>query len=68
MKQMARKLIAGPQARMEYNFVQTTLYELIAAINEGILPEEDWIVTDTVFELFETGRARFLAPIDSDAI
>jgi len=36
------------------------LYELIAAINEDILPEEDWVVTDAILELFESGRAKFL--------
>lgn len=41
--------------------LQTTLYDLIAAINEEIMPEEDWAVTDAVLELFETGRARFLS-------
>jgi len=68
MKKMAKRLSAGPQAGAEFNSVRTTLYELIAEINEDILPEEDWVVTDAVLDLFETGRARFLAAIDSDAI
>jgi len=41
--------------------VQTTLYELIAAINEDVSPHEDWIVTEAVLELFETDQAKFLA-------
>jgi hypothetical protein len=36
------------------------LYELIAAINEDVLPVEDWVVTDAILELFESGRAKFL--------
>lgn len=50
----------GMQVSAELNSVQTTLYELIAAINEDVLPEEDWMVTDAVLELFETGEAKFL--------
>ena len=50
----------GMQVSAELNSVQTTLYELIAAINEDVLPEEDWKVTDAVLELFETGEAKFL--------
>ena len=41
MKKEAEKLAGGPRAGAEFNSVQTTLYELIAAINEDILPEED---------------------------
>ena len=52
---------AGMQAGAELNSVQTTLYELIAAINADVLPEEDWIVTDAVLELFETGQAKFIS-------
>ena len=55
-----KKLSIGPQAGEEFNTVQTTLYELIAAINEDVLPEEDWVVTDAILELFESGRAKFL--------
>jgi hypothetical protein len=42
------------------NTTRTTLYELVAAINEQVLPEEDWIVTDVVFELLDTGRVEFI--------
>lgn len=56
-----KKLSTDPQAGEKLNTVQTTLYELIAAMNEDVLPEEDWVVTDAVLELFESGRVRFLA-------
>jgi hypothetical protein len=52
---------AGMQAGAEFDNVRTTLYELIAALNEDVLPDEDWVVTDAVLELFETGQAKFLA-------
>ena len=43
------------------NSIQTTLYELIAAINEDVSPDEDWIVTEAVLELLETGQTKFFA-------
>ena len=41
--------------------VKTTLYELIASINENVSPEEDWIVTEAVLELLETDQVKFFA-------
>jgi len=38
--------------------VNTTLYELIEAINEELEPEDDWLVTDTVLDLIETGKIK----------
>jgi hypothetical protein len=61
MKMMDQTFNAGMQVGGELNSVQTTLYELVAAINEDVLPEEDWIVTDAVLDLFETGQAKFLS-------
>ena len=61
MKILNHTFNSGRQGNKELNTFQTTLYELIAAINEEVLPEEDWIVTDAVFELFETGHAKFLS-------
>ncbi|MGD8881317.1 MAG: hypothetical protein PVI82_05475 [Desulfobacterales bacterium] len=60
MKMMDQTFNAGTQVGAELNTVQTTLYDLVAAINAAVLPEEDWIVTDAVLELFETGHAEFL--------
>ena len=45
----------------ERGMVQTTLYELIEALNQEVHPEEDWIVADAVMDLFKSGRARFLS-------
>jgi hypothetical protein len=61
MKIMDQTLIAGMQAGAKLNTVQTTLYELIAAVNEDVLPEEDWMVTSAVLKLFDKGQAKFLA-------
>jgi hypothetical protein len=60
MNKTAKLLSDGAQNGAELNTVETTLYELIAAINEDVLPEEDWVVTDAILELFESGRAKFL--------
>ena len=60
MNKTAKLLSAGAQNGSEFNTVETTLYELIAAINADVLPEEDWVVTDAILELFESGRAKFL--------
>jgi hypothetical protein len=60
MNKTAKLLGDGAQNGAEFNTVETTLYELIAAINEDVLPEEDRVVTDAILELFESGRAKFL--------
>jgi hypothetical protein len=60
MNKTAKLLSDGAQNGAELNTVETTLYELIAAINEDVLPVEDWVVTDAILELFESGRAKFL--------
>jgi hypothetical protein len=38
--------------------IQTTLYDLIAAVNETLNPNEDRIVTAIVMDLLNTGNAR----------
>ena len=45
----------------ELPLVQTTLYKLIAALNEEVHPAEDWFVTVAVLHLFDTGQAKFLS-------
>ena len=60
MNKTAKLLSDGAHNGAELNTVETTLYELIAAINEDVLPVEDWVVTDAILELFESGRAKFL--------
>ena len=38
--------------------IQTTLYDLIAAVNETLAPNEDRIVTEIVMDLLNTANAR----------
>ena len=41
--------------------VKTTLYELIGAINDAVKPGGDWLVVETVLDLFDTGQVKFLS-------
>jgi hypothetical protein len=61
MEILSQTANSGRQGSKELSIVQTTLYDLIAAINEDVLPEEDWIIPHAVFELFATGQAKFIA-------
>jgi len=47
--------------RPKLTAVKTTLYELIGAINDAVQPGEDWLVVETVLDLFDTGQAKFLS-------
>ena len=39
--------------------IQTTLYELIEAINEQVRPGEDLLAVEAVLDLIDTGQIRF---------
>ena len=39
--------------------IETTLYELIGAINEHVQPGEDLLVVETVLHLIDTGQITF---------
>ena len=58
---MEQSLIDDMQLDEDLDTVQTTLYDLIAAINEDVSPDEDWIVTEAVLELLETNQTKFFA-------
>jgi hypothetical protein len=45
--------------------VKTTLYDLIAAMQETVEPSEDALVVGTVVHLLRTGRIRFLGDTSS---
>jgi hypothetical protein len=60
--QMAR------QRRLEVARRQTRLFDLIAALQEEIHPSEDWIVTNIILHLFETGQVKFLQVNKTDAL
>ena len=49
------------QSRIEVGPIQTSLFDLIAALQDEVYPFEDWIILEAVRELFETGQAKFIA-------
>jgi hypothetical protein len=48
------------QDRIEVGPIQTSLFDLIAALQDEVYPFEDWIILEAVRELFETGQAKFI--------
>ena len=48
------------QNRLEVEPIQTSLFDLIAALQDEVYPFEDWIILEAVRELFETGQAKFI--------
>jgi hypothetical protein len=48
--------------------VYTTLYDLIAAVQDAIAPGEEASVTPIVAHLLRTGHARFLRDVDVDML
>jgi hypothetical protein len=41
--------------------IMTTLYDLMAALNDASVPGEEELITVAVVDLCQTGRLRFLA-------
>jgi hypothetical protein len=56
------------RARATRRVVYTTLYDLIAAVNDAIAPEEEACVTPIVAHLLRTGHARFLRDVDTEML
>ena len=48
--------------------VYTTLYDLIAAVDEAIEPGEEDVVTPIVAHMLRAGRAHFLRGVDVDML
>ena len=48
--------------------MQTTLYDLIAMMQDGIGPESDALIVDTLMELIRTERIRFLSEMEAKRI
>lgn len=44
-----------------FSTIQTTLYELIEALNEELEPEEDWLVTEVILDFLFKGQIRSLS-------
>lgn len=43
--------------------IQTTLYDVIATMQDGVGPDDDALIINTVMELIRTGHVRFLNEI-----
>jgi predicted DNA-binding protein len=59
MEPMPHNIIKSEHQNHEKNISMTTLYELLEAIEEEIKPDEDWMVSEIVLNLFNSGKIRF---------
>jgi hypothetical protein len=62
MKQVAEMSITSELAEPGVTAIETTLFDLVEAINEEVGPEEDHLVSEIVLDLLDRGRIRFLNP------
>jgi len=62
MQQLTHNTLLSEHGQSETAHIETTLGELIGAINEEVGPEEDYLVSKTVLHLIEAGGIRFLNP------
>ena len=62
MQQLIYNSLLSEHGQSETAHIETTLGELIEAINEEVEPEEDYLVSKTVLHLIDAGRIRFLNP------
>ena len=60
MEAIAHDLQMEETIHPELSIIETNLFELIGAINEEVAPGEDWMVTEIVSDLMETGKISFL--------
>lgn len=56
------------RAATTHTVVSTTLYDLIAAVNDAIEPGEEDVVIPIVAHLLRAGRAHFLRDVDVDML
>jgi len=59
MEAVAQSFCAAEPEHSGSTTIETTLYELIEAINEQVQPGEDRLVVEAVLDLIETGRITF---------
>lgn len=59
MRATASNLAPVP-ATTEVPRITTTLYDLVAALNAEVGPEDDHLVTAAVMHLINSGRTRFI--------
>ena len=60
MQGMAQTSLVVDPERSGLSIVKTTLYELIEAISEEAHPGEDRLVAETVLDLLDKGKIRFV--------
>ena len=56
MEAIAQSFCAAEPEHSASTTIETTLYELIEAINEQVHPGEDRLVVETVLDLIDTGQ------------
>lgn len=59
MLQEAQSDAKGPSISEDHTMVQTTLYDLIKAVNETVKPDDDGFVTEIVMDMLIAGHAKF---------
>ena len=59
MEAIAQSFSAAEPEHSGSTTIETTLYELIGAINEQVQPGEDRLVVETVLDLIDTGQITF---------
>ena len=59
MEAVAQSFFPAEPDNSESTTIETTLYELIEAINDQVQPGEDRLVVETVLDLIESGQITF---------
>ena len=59
MLQEAQSYAKGPSISEDHTIIQTTLYDLIEAVNETVKPNDDRFVTEIVMDMLNAGHAKF---------
>lgn len=59
MLQEAQNFTKGPLMHEGHTRIQTSLYDLIEAVNETVKPNDDRFVTEIVMGLLNAGHAKF---------
>jgi hypothetical protein len=58
MRQTTQSIQALPRENPEYEYITTTLYELIEAVNEELQPGEEELLGRIVLDLVEDQKIR----------
>ena len=59
MLQIPQGFDKGPSIDEDYPVIQTTLYDLVEAVNESVKPDDDQFVAQVVVDLLKAGRAQY---------